>query len=162
MLSRAPPAARRARVFAASSVWQRTAMLAVQGGHAGLWLSAVPPSARGRGAILGSAMRVATRLSLGGAPRSDEPRPRCAKGATSDAGRRHVLMACLTQSARRTALHHFIVARVAAALRRAPKWGAVTVERPLDSTDGAQRLDLCAVEAATGSVTWNDVSVACP
>jgi len=54
------------------------------------------------------------------------------------------------------------VVQVAAALRRAPKWGAVAVECPLDGTDSARRPDLCATEAGTGAVTWGDASVACP
>jgi len=161
-LSRPAHEARRARLFAGLSGWARVGLAAVQGGRAALWLSAVPVARGGRGTIPGTAMRVAARLWLGAPPRSDPPRPRCACGAAADAGGRHFLTACSAHSARRTALHHHIVSLVAAALRRAPRWGAVAVERPLDGTDGALRPDVRATEAATGAVTWTDVSVASP
>ena len=161
-LSRPAHAARRARLFAGLSGWARTGLAAVQGGRAALWLSATPAAGGGRGTIPGPAMRVAARLWLGAPARSDPPRPRCACGAAADVGGRHFLAACPAQSARRTALHHHIVGLVAAALRRAPRWGAVAVERALDGTDGALRPDFRATEAATGAVTWCDVSVASP
>jgi len=64
--------------------------------------------------------------------------------------------------ARRAAVHHHIVALVAAALRRAPAWREVDVEVGLDGTSGDLRPDLRATAAATASVTWGDVSVAWP
>jgi len=64
--------------------------------------------------------------------------------------------------ARRTAVHHHIVALVAAALRRAPRWGSVVIEAPLDGSGGARRPDLRATDATTAAVTWADVSVAWP
>jgi len=134
----------------------------VQGGRAALWLSAVPATGDGLLAIPGRAMRDMARLWLGAAARSYPPRPRCPCGATVDAAGRHFLAACPAQAARRTALHHFLVRRVVAALRRAPRWGAVAVEAALDGTDGALRPDVRATEAATGAVTWLDVSVAGP
>jgi len=161
-LSAPAHAARRARLFAGLSGWERTGLAAVQGGGAGLWLSAVPSDRGGRGTIPGSAMRVAARLWLGAPPRPDPPRSRCSCGATVDPAGRHFLSSCSAQVARRTAVHHHIVGLVAAALRRAPKWGAVEVERALDGSDGARRPDLRATEAATAAVTWGDVSVAWP
>jgi len=134
----------------------------VQGGGAGHWLSAVPSDRGGRGTIPSSAMRVAARLWLGAPPRPDPPRSRCSCGATVDPAGRHFLGSCSAQVARRTAVHHHIVGLVAAALRRAPKWGAVEVERDLDGSDGACRPDLRATEAVTAAVTWGDVSVAWP
>jgi len=107
-------------------------------------------------------MRVAARLWLGAPPRPDPPRSRCSSGATVDPAGRHFLSTCSAQVARRTAVHHHIVGLVAAALRRAPKWGAVEVERPLDGSDGTRRPDLRGTKAATAAVTWGDVSVACP
>jgi len=55
-----------------------------------------------------------------------------------------------------------MVGLVAAALRRAPKWGAVEVQSHLDGSDGARRPDLRATEVATAAVSWGDVSVAWP
>ena len=161
-LSRPAHAARRARLFAALSGWARAGLAAVQGGRAALWLSAAPAAGGGRGSIRGPAMRVAVRLLLGAPAHSDPPWPRCACGAAADAGGPHFLGACRAQLARRTALHHDIVALVAVALRRAPSWGGVAVERLLDGSDGALRLDFRATAAATGAVTWCDVSVASP
>ena len=161
-LSAAALEARRARVFADLSGWGRTGMAAVQGGRAALWLTAVPSACGGRGTIPGSAMRVAVRLWLGARPRPDPPRSRCSCGGVADAGGRHFLSFCPAQVARRTAVHHHIVSLVAAALRRAPRWGAVVAETPLDGSDGARRPDLRATDAATAAVTWADVSVAWP
>jgi len=79
-----------------------------------------------------------------------------------DPAGRHFLTACPAQVARRTAVHHHIVGLVAAALRRAPKWGDVVLEHHLDGSDGARRPDLRATEAVTAAVTWADVSVAWP
>jgi len=107
-------------------------------------------------------MRVAARLWLGAPPHPDPPRSRCSCGATADPAGRHFLAACSAQVARRTAVHHHIVGLVAAALRRAPKWGDVVLEPRLDGSDGARRPDLRATEAATAAVTWADVSVAWP
>jgi len=98
-------------------------------------------------------MRVAARLWLGAPPRPDPPRSRCSCRATVDSVGRHFLATCSAQVARRTAVHHLIVGLVAAALRRAPKWGEVVVERGLDGSDGARRPDLRATEAATAAVT---------
>jgi len=64
--------------------------------------------------------------------------------------------------ARRTAVHHHIVALVAAALSRAPSWREVGVEVGLDGSGGDLRPDLRATAAATAAVTWCDVSVAWP
>ena len=161
-LSAAAHEARRARVFADLSGWGRTGMAAVQGGRAALWLTAVPSACGGRGTIPGSAMRVAVRLWLGASPRPDPPRSRCSCGGVADAGGRHFLSFCPAQVARRTAVHHHIVSLVAAALRRATRWGAVVAETPLDGSDGARRPDLRATDAATAAVTWADVSVAWP
>ena len=154
--------ARRARVFADLPGWGRTGMAAVQGGRAALWLTAVPSACGGRGSIPGSAMRVAVRLWLGARSRPDPPRPRCSCGAAGDAGSRHFLSFCPAQVARRTAVHHHIMSLVAAALRRAPRWGEVVVEAPLDGSGGARRPDLRATDATTAAVTWGDVSVAWP
>jgi len=107
-------------------------------------------------------MRVAARVWLGAAPRPDAPRLRCSCGAAVDATGRHFFTACPAQVSRRTALHHHIVRLVAAALRRAPAWGAVAIEASLDGTRAARRPDLRATEAATAAVTWGDVSVASP
>jgi len=161
-LSVAAHAARRARVYADLPGWGRTGMAAVQGGRAALWLTAVPSASGGRGSIPGSAMRVAVRLWLGARPRPDPPRARCSCGAAADAGGRHFLSFCPAQVARRTAVHHHIVSLVAAALRRAPRWGEVMVEAPLDGSGGARRPDLRATDATTAAVTWGDVSVAWP
>ena len=155
-------AARRARVYAALPGWGRTGMAAVHGGRAALWLTAVPSACGGRGSFPGSAMRVAVRLWLGARPRPDPPRARCSCGAAADAGGRHFLSFCPAQVARRTAVHHHIVSLVAAAMRRAPLWGAVAVESPLDGSGGARRPDLRATDATTAAVTWCDVSVAWP
>ena len=124
-LARAAHDARRAPVFTDLSGWERTGMAAVQGGRAALWLTAVPSACGGRGTIPGSAMRVAVRFWLGARPRPDPPRPRCSCGGVADAGGRHFLSFCPAQVARRTAVHHHIVSLVVAALRRAPRWGAV-------------------------------------
>ena len=161
-LSLSAHAARRARVYADLPGWGRTGMAAVQGGRAALWLTAVPSACGGRGSIPGSAMRVAVRLWLGARPRPDPPRARCSCGAAADAGGRHFLSFCPAQVARRTAVHHHIVSLVAAALRRAPRWGAVVVEAPLDGSGGARRPDLRATDATTAAMTWADVSVARP
>ena len=161
-LALAAHAARRARVYAALPGWGRTGLAAVQGGRAALWLTAVPSACGGRGSIPGSAMRVAVRLWLGARPRPDPPRLRCSCGAAADAGSRHFLSFCPAQVARRTAVHHHIVSLVAAALRRAPRWGEVVVEAPLDGSGGARRPDLRATDATTAAVTWGDVSVAWP
>jgi len=161
-LARPAHEARRARVFAGLTGWGRTGFAAVQGGRAALWLSAVPADRGGRGTIPGTAVRVAARLWLGAAPRPDGPRPRCSCGAVADATGRHFLAACPAQVARRTGLHHHIARLVAAALRRAPAWGAVAVEVSLDGTRDARRPDLRATAAATAAVTWADVSVASP
>ena len=155
-------AARRARLYAELSGWARTGLAAVQGGRAALWLTVVPSDGFSRGTIPGSAMRVAVRLWLGAPPRPDPPRPRCACGAAVDPAGRHFLTACSAQVSRRTAVHHHIVALVAAALRRAPQWREVAVEADLDGTAGALRPDLRATAAATAAVTWGDVSVAWP
>jgi len=80
----------------------------------------------------------------------------------ADPAGRHFLTACRAQVARRTAVHHHIVALVAAALRRAPAWREVGVEVGLDGTGGDRRPDLRATAAATAAVTWGDVSVAWP
>jgi len=80
----------------------------------------------------------------------------------ADPAGRHFLTACRAQAARRTAVHHHIVALVAAALRRAPAWREVGVEVGLDGTGGDRRPDLRATAAATAAVTWGDVSVAWP
>jgi len=64
--------------------------------------------------------------------------------------------------AQRTAVHHHIVALVAAALRRAPAWREVGAEVSLDGTGEDRRPDLRATAAATAAVTWGDVSVAWP
>jgi len=159
-LSRPAHAARRARLFAELSAWERTGMAATQGGRAALWLSAVPTEGDGRWAIPGAAMRVAVRVWLGAAPRPVPPRPHCRCGGAVDAAGRHFLSACPEQAARCTALHHFLVGRVAAALRRSPAWGEVTVEEALPAGTRAVRPDLRATAAATGAVTWGDVSVA--
>ena len=161
-LARSAHAARRARVFARLSGWARTGMAAVQGGRAALWLSAVPADRGGRGTIPGPAIRVAARVWLGAAPRPDAPRPRCSCGAAVEATGRHFFTACPAQAARRTSVHHHIVRLVAAALRRAPRWGAVAVEASLDGTRAGRRPDFRATEAATAAVTWGDVSVASP
>ena len=124
-LSAAALDARRARVFTDLSGWARTGMAAVQGGRAALWLTPVPSACGGRGSIPGSAMRVAVRLWLGARRRPDPSRPRCSCGGVADAGGRHFLSFCPAQVARRTAVHHHIVSLVVAALRRAPRWGAV-------------------------------------
>jgi len=155
-------AARRPRLYAGLSGWARTGLAAVQGGRAALWLTAVPSDRGGRGHITGSAMRVAARLWLGARPRPDPPRPRCACGAAADPAGRHFLSACPSQVARRTAVHHHIVALVAAALRRALAWREVDVEVGLEGTGGDLRPDLRATAAATAAVTWGDVSVAWP
>jgi len=105
-------------------------------------------------------MRVAARLLLGSPPRPDPPRPRCACGAAAKTAGLHVLSDCPAQVARRTAVHHRIVALVAAALLRAPQWRDVAVEAGLDGTAGDLRPDLRATAAATAAVTWGDVSVA--
>jgi len=47
-------------------------------------------------------------------------------------------------------------------MRRAPRWGAVAVEAPLDGSGGARRPDLRATDATTAAVTWCYVSVAWP
>jgi len=154
--------ARRARLFAGLSGWARTGLAAVQGGRAALWLTAVPVPGDGLLSVPVRAMRDMARLWLGAAARSYPPRPRCPCGASVDAAGRHFLAACPAQGARRTALHHFLVRRVVAALRRAPRWGAVAVEAALDGSGGALRPDVRATEAATGAVTWLDVSVAGP
>jgi len=154
--------ARRARVFADLAGWERTGMAAVQGGRAALWLSAVPAARGGRGTFPASAIRAAARLWLGAAPRPDAPRQRCSCGAAVDPAGRHFLTSCPAQAARRTATYHHIVALVAAALRRAPKWTGVALERHLPGSGGACRPDLRATEAATAAVTWCDVSVAWP
>jgi len=161
-LARSAHAARRARVFSGLSGWGRTGLAAVQGGRAALWLSAVPADRGGRGTIPGPAMRVAARVWLGTAPRPDAPRPRCSCGAAVEANGRHFFTACPAQAARRTSVHHHIVRLVAAALRRAPRWGAVAVETSLDGTRAARRPDFRATAAATAAVTWGDVSVASP
>jgi len=140
-LSAKAHAARRARIYAGPSGWARTGLAAVQGGGAGLWLSAVPSDRGGLGTIRGYAIRVA---------------------ATEDSAGRHFLAAFSAQVARRTAVHHHIVGLVAAALRRALKWGDVVVERHLDLSGGALRPDLRATEVVTAAVTWGDLSVAWP
>jgi len=154
--------ARRARVYADLSGWGRTGRAAVQGGRAALWLTAVPSACGCRGSIPCSAMRVAVRLWLRACPRPDPPRSRCSCGGVADAGGRHFLSLCPAQVAQRTAVHHLIVSLVAAALRRAPRWGAVVAETPLDGSDGTRRPDLRATDAAAAAVTWADVSVAWP
>jgi len=154
--------ARRARLFAGLSGWARTGLAAVQGGRAALWLSAVPAEGDGLVSIPGRAMRDMARLWLGAAARPYPPRPCCPCGAAADAAGRHFLGACPFQAPRRTGLHHFLVRRVAAALRRSPHWGAVVIEAPLDGSGGALRPDVRATAAATGAVTWLDVSVAGP
>jgi len=161
-LSRSSHAARRARLYAGLSGWARTGLAAVQGGRAALWLSAVPAEGDGLLTVPGRAMRDMARLWLGAAARPYPPRPCCPCGAAADAAGRHFLGACPSQAPRRTGLHHFLVRRVAAALRRSPRWGVVAIEAPLDGTGGALRPDVRATEAATGAVTWLDVSVAGP
>jgi len=161
-LSGPAQAARRARLYAELSGWARTGFAAVQGGRAALWLSALPADGDGLLSIPGGAMRAMTRLWLGAPARPYPPRPWCPCGAPADAAGRHFLAACPSQAPRRTALHHFLVRRVASALRRAPRWGPVEVEAALDGAGGALRPDLRATEAATGAVTWLDVSVAGP
>jgi len=153
--------ARRARLFVDLSGWARTGMAVVQGSRAALWLTAIPADRGGRGSFPGSAMRVAARLWLGAAPRPDPPRPCCSCVAAADAAGRHFLASCRAQVARRTAVHHHIVALVAAALRRAPQWGEVVVERPLDGSGGTHRPDVRATAAATAAVTCDDVSCLC-
>jgi len=93
-LSAPAHATRRARLYAALSGWARTGLAAVQGGGAGLWLSAVLSDRGGRGTIPGSAMRVAARLWLRARPRPDLPRSRCSCGATVDPAGRHFLAMC--------------------------------------------------------------------
>jgi len=137
-------------------------MVAVQSGRAALCLSDVPAARGGRGTFPASAMCVAARLLLGAAPRPDAPRPRCSGGAAVDPAGRHFLTSCPAQAGRRTATHDHIVGLVAAALRRAPKWTGVAIERRLPGSGGARRPDLRATEAATAAVTWCDVSVAWP
>jgi len=83
-LSATAHAARRARIYAGPSGWARTGLAAVQGGGAGLWLSAVPSDRGGRGTIRGCAIRVAARIWLGSPPRPDPPHSRCSYGATED------------------------------------------------------------------------------
>jgi len=161
-LSRPAHGARRARLFAGLSGWARTGLAAVQGGRSALWLAAVPAEGDGLLTIPGRAMRDMARLWLGAAARPYPPRPCCPCGAAADAAGRHFLGACPSQAPRRTGLHHFLVRRVAAALRRAPRWGAVVLEAPLDGSGGALRPDVRATEAATGAITWLDVSVAGP
>jgi len=130
----------------------------VQGGGARLWHSAVPSVRGGRGTIHGSAMRVAARLWLGAPPRPDPPRSRCSCCVKVDRAGRGFLETFSVQVARRAAVHNYIVGLVAAALRRAPKWGAVEVERHLDGSEGARRPDLRATEAITAAVTWAAVA----
>lgn len=158
-----PPAceAQRARLFVDLSGWARTGMAAVQGGRAALWLTTIPTDRGGRGSFPGSAMRVAAWLWLGAAPRPDPPRPRCSCGAGADAAGRHFLASCRAQVSRWTAVHHQIVALVAAALRRAPQWGEAVVGRSLDGSGGAHRPDVRATAAATAAVTCGDVSCIC-
>ena len=105
-------------------------------------------------------MRVAARLWLGAPPRPDPLRPCCACGAAADPAGPYFLSACRAQVAQRTAVHHHIVALVAAALRRAPAWREVGVEVFPEGTGGDLRPDLRATAATTASVTWCDVSVA--
>jgi len=76
-------AARRARLYADLSGWERTGLAAVQGGRAALWLTSVPSDGGGRGTIPGSAMRVAAR-DCGWAP----PRARTRRARAELAGRR--------------------------------------------------------------------------
>ena len=153
---------RRAGVFSDLPGWGRTGLAVVQGGRAALWLTAVPSACGGRGTIPGSAMRVAARLWLGARPRPEPPRARCSCGAATDAGGRHFLSFCPAQVGWRTAVHDHIVSLVAAALRRAPRWGTAVVEAPLDGSGGARRPDLRATDATTAAFTWADVSVAWP
>jgi len=154
--------ARRARLYAGLSGWARTGLAAVQGGGAGPWLSAVPSDRGGRGTIPGFALRVAARLWLCVPPRPQPPRSRCSRGATVDPAGRHFLATCSAQVARLTAVHYHVVGLVAAALRRAPPWGDVVVERHLYGSDGARRPDLRATESVTAAVTWGDVSMPWP
>jgi len=55
-------AARRARIYAELSLWERAGMAATQSHRAALWLSALPTPGVGGGAIPGAAMRAALRL----------------------------------------------------------------------------------------------------
>lgn len=110
----------------------------------------------------GAAIRVAARMWLSVAPRSTPPPQRCRCAADADAAGRHVFSPCAEQEGRTTRLHNRITHVVVAALRRAPAWGEARAEVGLDGARDTLRPDLRAVEAATGAVTWGDVSVASP